>query len=92
MAIPVVGLADVVRGMLRLKDVRIAIESGMELSTTVGQLAIGDTPVLSPEELLEPIVQQPPQLHRQFAVVDLDGRLVGLLDLDSLRLPAEMVT
>lgn len=90
-AVPVVGPEGIVTGILRMKDVSAAIQSGADSATTVGQIARHDAPIWSPEEPLESIVTQPLDGHRQFAVAGLDGRLVGLLDLDTLRVRAELV-
>ncbi|WP_182870521.1 site-2 protease family protein [Rhodopirellula sp. JC639] len=90
-AIPIVGPDDFVVGILALEDVSAALHRGVEPQTTVGQLTRHDAPILAPEESLESVVTRPLDGCRQFAVADAHGRLVGLLDLDTLRVRAGLV-
>ncbi|MCS7469170.1 site-2 protease family protein [Stieleria sp. ICT_E10.1] len=87
-AVPVVGQDEFVVGILALEDVTEAVERGADPRTTVGQLARYDAPVLSPDESLESVVTRPLEGCRQFAVADASGRLIGLLDLDTIRVRA----
>ncbi|PAY15524.1 site-2 protease family protein [Rhodopirellula sp. SM50] len=87
-AVPVVGQDEFVVGILSLEAVTEAVERGADPRTTVGQLARYDAPVLSPDESLESVVTRPLEGCRQFAVADASGRLIGLLDLDTLRVRA----
>lgn len=90
-AVPVVGPEGIVTGILMLEDVATAIRAGADSFTTVGMIARHDAPILSADESLETIAMRPLEGGRQFAVADTQGRLVGLLDLNTLRLRAEMV-
>ncbi len=95
-AIPVVSVAGTVVGMLRLQDVCGAIASGKNSLTTAGQLIDHeetDHPV-GLEDDLESVVLQVGHRGRQLAVVDANGHLAGILDLDSMllrgRLPSDL--
>lgn len=90
-SIPVVGYLDVVAGMLHIDDVAKAVTSGKDPGTTVGQLARHDFKILSPDTSLDSVISGPPSNQRQFAVADAEGRLIGMLDLDSLRARIEML-
>lgn len=90
-AVPVVGPEGKVAGILRMDDVSAAIRAGADSFTTVGMVARHDAPILSPDESLDSLVMRPLEGHRQFAVADQQGRLVGLLDLNTLRVRAELV-
>ena len=90
--VPVVGPDEMVTGMLTIQDACSAIRSGTDSNTTVGQIATHDAPVLSPDEPLESIVTRPLEGRRQFAVADAGGRLIGLLDLDTLRVRAGLAS
>ncbi|KAA5540262.1 CBS domain-containing protein [Roseiconus nitratireducens] len=90
-AIPVVAPGEVVTGMIRMEDVAVAVRSGAPASLTVGQLADHDVPILSPEDPLEVVLTQSLAGRRQLPVADAAGRLVGLLDLDSVRARSGLV-
>lgn len=89
-AVPVVGPGEIVTGILTLDEVVEAIRAGAEPWMTAGQIANHDAAVLLPGEPLEAILTAPLGGRRQFPVADVQGRLIGLLDLDSLRVRAEL--
>ena len=89
-AVPVVGSDDIVTGILTLEEAVAAIRGGAEPWMTAGQIARHDVPILLPGEPLEAVLTGPLEGRRQFPVADRTGRLVGLLDLDSLRVRAEL--
>lgn len=90
-SVPVIGPEGIVTGILSMEDVSAAARSGASPETTVGQMARHDRPILSPDETLESVVTRPLDGCRQFAVSDHHGRLVGLLDLDTLRIRAGLI-
>lgn len=90
-AVPVVDDRGVVVGMLLMADAMNALQHGHHCDVTAGQLLRADVPILSPHESLESVVSRPIAGRRQFAVADERGRLIGLLDLDTLRIRAELV-
>ncbi len=89
-AVPVVTAEHYVTGMLTLDDTVAAIRGGGEPWMAAGQIARLDVPLLRPDEALESVLAGPLEGCRQFAVTDAAGRLIGLLDLDSLRIRAEL--
>jgi stage IV sporulation protein FB len=89
-AVPVVGPGNIVAGMLTLEETVSAIRAGAEPWMVAGQIARHDVPSFLPDEPLEGVLAGPLEDRRQFAVTDATGRLVGLLDLDSLRTRAEL--
>jgi predicted transcriptional regulator len=87
-ALPVVSIVGTVVGMIRLEEVAAALAAGQDPSTTVGELvdhASSDGPV-SPNDELESVILRVGQRGRQLPVVDQDGRLTGILDLNSMLL------
>ncbi len=90
--VPVVGPMDVATGVLSMDDVAQAVRSGANNATTVGEIANHNVPVVSPNQLLESVVTGPGSGHKHFLVVDPQGQLLGLLDLDAIQNPVEIVT
>lgn len=94
-ALPVVGPEEIVVGMLTLSQLTAAVQKDASLvnhaeGRTAGELARHDLPILTSEESLESVLTSGLGRNRQFAVADAEGRLIGLLDLDSLRSRAEL--
>jgi CBS domain-containing protein len=85
-ALPVLSIAGTVVGMLRLSDVAEAIAAGVDPSTTAGQLLDHDSFVgpLRADQSLESALMRQGKRRRQMPVVDHDGQLLGILDLDSM--------
>ncbi|MCC9603114.1 site-2 protease family protein [Stieleria sp. JC731] len=83
--IPVVDEANFTVGMITISDVVDARRRNLDPATTCGELARHDIPVLPPYEALDSLVPTLPPRYRQFPVTDFDGRLLGLLDLDSVQ-------
>jgi stage IV sporulation protein FB len=85
-ALPVTSMVGTPVGMLSLREVAEAVESGMDLNTTAGQLVNHDKPsgTVRVSELLESALMRVGKLHRQVPVVDDSGLLVGILDFDSM--------
>ena len=87
-ALPVVSIVGTVVGMIRLEEVAAALAAGQDPSTTVGELVDHESSEgpLSPDDELETVVSRIGQRGRQLPVVDQDGRLQGILDLNSMLL------
>ena len=101
-ALPVMSSVESVVGVLRLADVVKAIESATDKRTgevdrsnlallqTAGQLTDHGVPLVKPDEPLEDVVLGMARGIRQVPVVDNEGQLVGLLDLDHIRARAPL--
>ncbi|QDT12953.1 site-2 protease family protein [Planctomycetes bacterium K23_9] len=89
-AMPVVSLAGTVVGILRLSTVSSSIQNGVDPATTAGQMADHDATIVRQHDSLEDVLPTLARNERQLAVVDASGQLVGLLDLDSLRIRAAL--
>ncbi len=85
-AMPVISMVGTVVGMLSLRDVATAIEKGVDLSTTAGQLINHDSSAGSTRasEPLESVLMRLGKQQRQVPVVDDGGFLAGVLDLDTM--------
>ncbi len=85
-ALPVLSIAGTVVGMIRLGEVVTALEAGKDPSTTAGQLIDHSTSVgtVQVDEELESALLRTGKHRRQIPVVDVAGRLQGILDLDSM--------
>ncbi|OYP36568.1 site-2 protease family protein [Rhodopirellula sp. MGV] len=83
--IPVVDGAGYNIGVVTVADIAEALKNDADLSTTAGQLARHDVPVLPPDAPLESIISGLPTQFRQFPVTDPHGRLLGVLNLSSVR-------
>ena len=89
-AMPVLSYADTVTGVIKLIDVTKAIQAGVSPHTPVGQLADHSVPKLNANRPLEDVIMSLPRSQRQFPVVDALGVLVGLLDLDTVKLRGQL--
>lgn len=91
-ALPVLSIAGSVVGMLRLRDVVEALEAGKDPATTAGQLIDHSTSVgtVLVDEDLESALLRTGKHRRQIPVVDVAGRLQGVLDLDSMLTRGEL--
>ena len=100
-SLPVVSGVGSVIGMLRLEDLVEALHRGVDPHATAGELvnpAQAEGP-LRADQSLESVVMQLGYRERQLAVVDADGRLAGVLDLNSMilrgklarQVPVEMI-
>ncbi|TWU35306.1 putative zinc metalloprotease Rip3 [Novipirellula aureliae] len=87
-SLPVVAPSGVVVGVVKLKEIISAIDSGVAPSTTAGQLANHDVPVARIDSELKQVITGQTGRDRQIPVVDQGGRLIGMLDLDSVLLRA----
>ncbi len=85
-ALPVVAPDGMVVGMLRLADVARAIAAGTDATSTAGQLVNYElTPeAIGVDEELEGALTRTGKHFRQIPVVDDVGRLLGVVDLDSM--------
>lgn len=93
-ALPVVSDRGSVVGMLHLRDVKLAITSKQDVLTPAREL-VDRKNYLGPaqiDESLENAIQRGSRQLRQIPVVDPDGFLMGILDLDSMLLRAELAT
>lgn len=82
--LPVVSAIDSSVGMLWLKDIARSIDRRADLMTPAGQLADHGAMTVSADDELESVMLEAPGDQRLFAVVDRGGRLMGLLDFDSV--------
>lgn len=89
-AMPVVSLVGTVVGILRLSTVSQSIQESVDPMTTAGQLADHDVTLLHEDDNLEEVLPTLARKERQLPVVNAAGQLVGLLDLDSLRVRAAL--
>lgn len=91
-ALPVVSDQGVVVGMLHLRDVQQALKSNKDALTPASELV--DTKTYQGpariDEALETAIQRGSRQVRQIPVVDRDGYLMGILDLDSMLVRAEL--
>ncbi len=81
---PVLSITGGVVGMLHLDDVAKAIRKNANPQPTAGMLADHDVSTIAVDDDLETVLLQSGQNTRQFAVVDAEDRLIGVLDLDSM--------
>ncbi len=93
-ALPVVSDHGVVVGMLHLRDVKLAITSKQDGHTPASELIdrknyLGSARI---DEPLETAIQRGNRQTRQIPVIDPDGYLMGILDLDSMLMRAELAT
>ncbi len=91
-ALPVVSPSGRVLGMLQLQDVAGALAAGLDRTTTAGQLVQRDAGVgtLHVDEELESALLRTGRQRRQIPVVDANGLLIGMVDLDSMLERAEI--
>jgi stage IV sporulation protein FB len=91
-ALPVVTSSGQVIGMLRLSDVAGALAAGTNRETTAGQLIDEQSEVgtLRVDEELESALLRTGRQRRHIPVVDSEGRLIGIVDLDSMLARAEI--
>ncbi len=91
-ALPVLSSAGTVVGMLGLGDVVAALEAGKDPTTTAGQLIDHDSSVgtVQVDEELESALLRTGRHRRQIPVVDVAGRLQGILDLDSMLIRGDL--
>ncbi|KAA1261684.1 putative zinc metalloprotease Rip3 [Rubripirellula obstinata] len=85
-SVPVVSIAGTVVGVLSLRDLTTQIESGVDPSTTAGEM-VDHRKSFGPvraEQALQEAIAQVGKHHRQIPVVDESGALVGTLDLDTM--------
>jgi Zn-dependent protease len=93
-ALPVVSDHGIVVGMLHLRDVRLAITNKQDELTPASEL-VDRKNYLGPARIDEPLenaIQRGSRQIRQIPVVDSDGYLMGILDLDSMLMRAELAT
>ena len=91
-ALPVVSDHGMVVGMLQLRDVQQAIAVGKDPLTPASELIdhknyLGEVDI---DEQLETAIQRGSRQVRQIPVVDVDGYLLGILDLDSMLIRAKL--
>ena len=91
-ALPVVSDHGVVVGMLHLRDVKDAITTGKDPLTAASDLVDRKnySGAARIDEPLETAIQRGNRQVRQIAVADQDGYLLGILDLDSMLMRAEL--
>lgn len=91
-ALPVVDQQERVVGMLRLTDVAEASAIDMDPMTTAGQLIESQPAVrtLREDDELEAALLRAGRHRRQIPVVDTNGSLIGIVDLDSMLARAEI--
>lgn len=93
-ALPVVNDHGLVVGMLHLRDVKLAITTKQDVLTTASEL-VDRKHYLGPARIDEPLenaIQRGSRQVRQIPVVDPGGFLMGILDLDSMLMRAELAT
>jgi Zn-dependent protease len=93
-ALPVVSDHGVVVGMLHLRDIKLAITTKQDELTPASEL-VDRKNYLGPARIDEPLetaIQRGSRQTRQIPVVDSDGYLMGILDLDSMLMRAELAT
>jgi Zn-dependent protease len=85
-SLPVVSLAGTVVGVLQLREVAEALSARCDPSTTAGELVehASYTGTIRAGEPLVSALARTGRSGRQIPVVDHAGRLVGMLDLDSM--------
>jgi len=86
-SLPVISPDGIVVGVVKLKEIISAIDSGVAPTTTAGQLANHDVPVARVDSELKQVIlggAGRSGRDRQIPVVDQGGRLIGLLDFDSM--------
>lgn len=85
-ALPVTSLIGSPVGMLSLREVAEAVESGVDLDTTAGQLVDHEKSVgrVRVGESLESALMRVGKRDRQVPVIDEVGQLVGVLDFDTM--------
>lgn len=91
-ALPVVSDHGIVVGMLHLRDVRLALTNKQDGLTPASEL-VDRKNYLGPARVDEPLenaIQRGSRQTRQIPVVDSDGYLMGILDLDSMLMRAEL--
>jgi CBS-domain-containing membrane protein len=91
-SLPVVSDHGMVIGMLHLRDVQQATEAGKDPLTPASELIdnknyLGGVGI---DEQLETAIQRGGRQSRQIPVVDADGYLLGILDLDSMLMRAQL--
>ena len=93
-ALPVVSDHGVIVGMLHLRDVQQALKTNKDVLTPASEL-IDPHSFQGPariDESLETAIQRGSRQLRQIPVADQDGYLLGILDLDSMLVRAELAT
>lgn len=91
-ALPVITPNGRVIGMLPLSDVASALAEGTDRLTTAGQLVDQDSDVgtFHVDDELESALLRTGKQARQIPVVDRNGLLIGIVDLDSMLARAEI--
>jgi stage IV sporulation protein FB len=93
-ALPVVSDHGVIVGMLHLRDVQQALKANKDPLTPANELVDPKT-YQGPARIDEPLetaIQRGSRQLRQIPVADHDGYLLGILDLDSMLMRAELAT
>ena len=93
-ALPVVSDHGVIVGMLHLRDVQQALKTNKDPLTPANELVDPKT-YQGPARIDEPLetaIQRGSRQLRQIPVADHDGYLLGILDLDSMLMRAELAT
>lgn len=90
-SLPVVSITGTVIGMLHVHEVAAAIAAEQDPITTAGQLINHEksVDVVRADDELEEVLLRIGK-HRQVPVVDSDGRLIGMLDLDTMLARADL--
>ncbi len=91
-AMPVVSIVGTVVGMLDLREVQRAVVTGVNLQTPAGQLINHQSPVhaIRDDEPLEAALVRNSRQRRQIPVVNVQGQLSGIVDLDTMILRSEL--
>ncbi len=91
-AVPVLSQAGTVIGILRLEDISGALSRGVSRAATAAELINRNATedAIHGEDDLETVILRVGQGGRQLPVVDSEGYLVGVLDLNSMMLRGRM--
>lgn len=91
-SLPVVNSGRIVVGMLRLREVVEAIENGMDSTTTAGELVNHEVSPggIRQSEKLEAALMSAGSQNRQVPVVNEMGQLIGIVDIDSMRVRGKL--
>ena len=88
-SIPIVGVDQIVTGMLEVDAVAKALRIGSDASTPIGMIASHDVETVSPDLSLEAVLTGS-RTARYTMVTDIEGRLIGLLDLQTIAARGEL--
>ena len=91
-AVPVVSITQSVVGVLTIQDVLRELRRDADSIRTAGQMLRHDVPMIAvrSNKLLSDLIRQVDRNQRQVAVVDSKDQLVGMLDLDTMMLRANL--